>query len=259
MFARSRIGRPVSAVAVAAATAAWLTGGPAAADEAFAVALRRPLPFAGGMVSGPVSPADVAVLLQRPVAAPLEPGIDGVRLSSRDGSVRIARTCEDYLDLLRSGWLADVAFDETAESAFNLTCVTLAFLAEAGRPRVSHIASPRLGIGDVVLLPAIILPAASAADRRALAQAAADGKTVADLIDRLDPSTTISPAEVRFRYRGIEQALHELARADFDGDGVEDLLVFVDEWAVAGPYRAAYHLVLTRTSADGPFSIVSDG
>jgi hypothetical protein len=230
----------------------------ATASDGFAVHLLQPLPFADGVERGSVSKGDIPDLMRRPVSKGSDPGIDGVQLTSKEGDTRTARTCEDYLELVRSGWFADTGFDAAKESSFNFTCVTLAFLAEATAPDHSFVAAPEVGVGDIALLPTTVLPAATDADRRHLEELAADGGTVGDQIDPGAPPTTIARHETRYTYRGVEQILTELARADFNDDGLEDILVFVDESTPGGPYRAAYHIVLTRKSATGPFTLLAD-
>ena len=230
----------------------------AAAGDGFAVSLLKPLPFADGVVTGSVATADIPNLMRRPVSAGSNPDLEGVQLTSRDGVTRTVRTCEDYLELVLSGWFADTTFDMTVESPFNFTCVTLAFLAEATAPQTSFIDDPEVGVGNIELLPATVLPVVSEAERLRLGKLAAEGKTVADLIDPGAPSTMVEPREARYQYQGGEQILSELARADFDGDGVADILVFVSDSSLYGSYRAAYHLVLTRTASDAPFSLLPD-
>jgi hypothetical protein len=243
---------------LAAALAAVLSASPAAAGDGFAITLLQPLPFADGVVTGSVAAADIPELMQRPVSAGTNPDVDGVQMTSHAGDTRTVRTCADYLELVRSGWFADTTFDMTVESSFNFTCVTLAFLAVAAAPTRSFIDTPEVGVGDIDLLPATVLPVVAAAERLQLHELAAKGKTVADLIDPGAASTIVEPHEVRYRYQGMEQDLSELARADFDGDGIADILLFVSDTSLYGSYRAAYHLVLTRKAAEGPFSVLPE-
>ncbi len=254
-----RLGNRYTWIFAVTAVAALLSAPPVVtADEGFAVALLKPLPFADGAVTGPVSAADIPGLMRRQVAGGSNPDHEGFQLSSRDGGTRIVSTCEDYLELVRSGWFADTRFDMTLESSFNFTCVTLAFLAEAAAPQQSFIDAPMVGVGDIELLPATVLPVISDAERLRLKELAAKGKSVADLINPGAPSTIVDPHEASYEYQGMEQILSELARADFDGDGIADILVFVSETSLYGSYRAAYHLVLTRKASDAKFSLLPD-
>ncbi|WNC89121.1 hypothetical protein RI103_15715 [Paraburkholderia sp. FT54] len=49
------------------------------------------------------------------------------------------------------------------------------------------------------------------------------------------------------------QQLIEVARADFNGDGIEDVLIFEYAWATGGTFGAGNIRILTRESADGLF------
>jgi len=253
-----RLGNRITGLFAGFAVAAVLSAPPAAAGDGFAVSLLKPLPFADGVVAGSVATADIPDLMRRPVSAGPNSDLEGVQLTSRDGGTRTVRTCEDYLELVRSGWFADTSLDMTIESPFNFTCVTLAFLAEATAPRISFIDNPEVGVGDIELLPATVLPLVADAERLHLKELAAKGTTVADLIDSGAPSTMVAPHEARYRYQDMEQILSELARADFDGDGVADILVFVSDSSLHDSYRAAYHLVLTRKASDAAFSLLPD-
>jgi hypothetical protein len=253
-----RLGNRITGLFAGFAAAAVLSASPAAAGDGFAISLLKPLPFADGVVAGSVATAEIPDLMRRPVSAGPNPDLEGVQLTSRDGGTRTVRTCEDYLELVRSGWFAETTFDMTIESPFNFTCVTLAFLAQATAPQISFIDSPEVGVGNIELLPATVLPVVADAERLQLRELAAKGKTVADLIDPGAPSTMVEPHEASYRYQGMEQILSELARADFDGDGVADILVFVSDSSLYGSYRAAYHLVLTRKAPNAAFSLLPD-
>jgi len=253
-----RLGNRNTALIAGFTVTAGLSATPYAGDG-FAVSLLKPLPFADGFVAGSVATTDIPDLMRRPVSAGSDPDVEGVQLTSRDGGTRTVRTCEDYLELVRSGWFADTAFDMTIESSLNFTCVTLAFLAGATAPRLSFIDDPKVGVDDIELLPATVLPVVAEAERLRLGELAAKGKTVADLIDPGAPLAKVGPHEASYQYQGMEQIISELARADFDGDGIADILVFVSDSSLYDSYRAAYHLVLTRKAPDAAFSLLPDG
>jgi hypothetical protein len=55
---------------------------------------------------------------------------------------------------------------------------------------------------------------------------------------------------------GMGHQLIEVARADFDGDGIEDILLFEYCWATHGTLGFGGVRILTRKSADGLFESV---
>ncbi len=54
--------------------------------------------------------------------------------------------------------------------------------------------------------------------------------------------------------RGMSQMLLEVTRADFNGDGLEDILLFEYCRATEGTYRYGSVKYVTRTSPDAMFS-----
>ena len=54
----------------------------------------------------------------------------------------------------------------------------------------------------------------------------------------------------------LRQHLTEVARADFNGDGIEDILFFESGHATQGSFRFYQIIILTRKSIDGKFEVV---
>jgi len=61
---------------------------------------------------------------------------------------------------------------------------------------------------------------------------------------------------VTLSYGGFRQSFWEGARADFNGDGVEDILVFTAGRAEGGTMGYADYFVLTRTGPSGPLKLI---
>jgi hypothetical protein len=55
---------------------------------------------------------------------------------------------------------------------------------------------------------------------------------------------------------GMGQQLIEVARADFDGDGIEDMLVFEYSYATHGTFGSGAVILLTRSSDNTRFKVV---
>jgi hypothetical protein len=52
------------------------------------------------------------------------------------------------------------------------------------------------------------------------------------------------------------QQLIEVARADFNGDGIEEILLFEYTWAIGGTFGAGGMRILTRKNEDALFEEV---
>jgi hypothetical protein len=102
-------------------------------------------------------------------------------------------------------------------------CGLLFEIQRATLPLKSFVANPHVSLADLNLLPAEILramPEEHAQERERLR-----GTTVADVVAPKDIEK--APDEVvTLSYGGFRQSFWEAARADFNGDGVEDILVF---------------------------------
>lgn len=76
-----------------------------------------------------------------------------------------------------------------------------------------------------------------------------------------EPITGYSPCGQycgTYRDSSQEQTVRLLARGDFDGDGVEDVLVSSWDVALGGSYRATRTLLLTRRLPDGRFELLRE-
>jgi hypothetical protein len=58
------------------------------------------------------------------------------------------------------------------------------------------------------------------------------------------------------RYGGFRQSFWEAGRADFNGDGIEDILVLTGGRADGGTLGYSDYFVLTRTSPSGPLKLI---
>lgn len=59
-------------------------------------------------------------------------------------------------------------------------------------------------------------------------------------------------------YSGEAQTVSLVARGDFDGDGVEDMLLWSHEAAVGGSYRATRMFLLTRRTPEGQVELIRE-
>lgn len=197
-----------------------------------------------------IAKTDIEALRDRPIRLGKNDHIDGVTLTSdTDGQVHV-RTCREYNQAVKAGFHAYSTFDMKMATYFEHQCGLLTALEAATTPQVSFIANPRVGIVDLELLPFSLFPRfgdyAIEDDPSATYQSkVSDGSIV---IKRLRQNL-LQVAQPE----GIGHQLIEVARADFNGDGFEDILLFEYCWATHGTFGFGGVRVLTRKSVDGLF------
>lgn len=169
-------------------------------------------------------------------------------------------TCREYQAREADGWYAMSGADMAAEGWFKRVCSTLDVLAESRASRRSYLDSPSSGLSDTSLISAQCLPQAaetSRADTVALSKA---GATIADLeAAGLVDVANASAQHLELEFGGQHAVYEEIARGDFDGDGTEDMLVFMAVRAKGGSMRWYEHMGLTREAPDGLLVMVFSG
>jgi hypothetical protein len=126
-------------------------------------------------------------------------------------------------------------------------------LEKATQAERSFISSPRVGITDLHLLPYRLFPNIS--------PDLTEEQLSGTYQDKLSEGTVVvkkvrqNSITVESNYMG--QNIIEVARADFDGDGIEDILLFEYAWATGGTLGFGKIRVFTRKSAGGMFEEVA--
>lgn len=121
-------------------------------------------------------------------------------------------------------------------------------------PTISYIGRVFKGVSDLNLLPVSILLAYSPDTREYLAGLA--GPSVQDLLNRDELKVVSASSEkLEVEFGGVGLVLREIARADFDADGIEDVLCESYSWATRGTMGGGFNFVLSRTAADVLFAI----
>ena len=123
----------------------------------------------------------------------------------------------------------------------------------------SHISDQKASIANFDLLPITILPVLSRDAVEELQRFHADDIQMSDLI-ALGKVKVVSssPLSITFHYDGMGLYLHEILRADLNDDGIEDLLVGSNQWALEGSFGAGCVVALTRLGADQSFTIAKN-
>jgi len=214
------------------------------------------LKFKGRVVAaGPLRKSEIAGLLELPVRnGDSEPGKGyGVEMTRDNGERFQVSTCRQWKTALDEKAYAASTFDMAMESSLIRTCGLLFALQNAKPPLKSFIANPRVSLASLDLLPAEILTANT--DDQEKEQKELRALTVAKAVARND-FEKVSAKELTLSYGGFRQSFWEGARADFNGDGVEDIFVFTGGRAEGGTLGFTDYFILTRTGPSGPLKVI---
>lgn len=195
---------------------------------------------------GPPSRQALQAKLKRPVKRP-----PSQTIYEHTGRQREIRTCADYARARKNGW-SDSAntYERSTEAFFKDEC-DVALLVLAAKPsRVSYVRNFKLDEAALDLLPPTLSWILSGEEEQAADDAERQGlswkkfkpelKTVGKSTDWM---AIEEPGEARI-------SLEIKAFGDFNGDGIEDVLLFKSTNAIEGTFRYYEPVILTRT-ADG--------
>ncbi|MGH9734958.1 MAG: hypothetical protein ACRD8A_10260 [Candidatus Acidiferrales bacterium] len=212
--------------------------------------LETALEFKGRVVSGTIRKSEIPTLLNLPVRnGDTDPEHKyGVEMTTSDNKKVTAFTCREWLRARKRGEYSATTYDMAMESFLIHTCGLLYVLQGARPPMRSYVT--RATLADLNLLPAEMLASIpyNVPDRLRR-------MTVAQVV----PSKNIekvTAGELRLSYGGFQQWFSEAGRADFNGDGVEDIFVLTGAQAEGGTMGVAGYLVLTRTSSSEPLQLI---
>jgi hypothetical protein len=215
--------------------------------------LLEQIAFADSGYVSEIAKDDIESLRDRPVfGAEVFGGGDGLTLTHDSLGKRSVRTCREYDQAIGEGYYPYTTFDIKGAAFFEHRSGLLRVLEKAAPPERSFIDSPRVGITDLHLLPYRLFPNIS--------PDFTEEQLGGTYQDKLSEGSMVVK-DVRQNSITIEsncmgQRIIEVARADFNGDGLEDILLFEYAWATEGTLGFGGIRVFTRKSADGMFEEV---
>ncbi|MEI6314395.1 MAG: hypothetical protein WCO89_05960 [Syntrophus sp. (in: bacteria)] len=194
--------------------------------------------------------ADIEELRNRPIRLGSNNEIDGVTLTDDSNEQIHVRTCKEYDAAIETGYFPMTSFDIKMATFFEHQCGLLKALEAASTPSVSYIASPRVGIVDLHLLPFSLFPNIGeepmSQESEATYQSKIDNGTL--VVRRIKQNLLVVE-----EHEGMGQQLIEVVRADFNCDGVEDILLFEYCYATQGTLGYGGIRILTRKDSTSRF------
>lgn len=216
--------------------------------------IKTPLEFKGRIVSGSLRQSEIEKLLDLPVRNGVSDPSEGygVEMTRPDYTTFMVYTCRQWKKAHAENAYSATTFDMAMEGSFIHACGLLFELQKARQPAKSFVANPKLGLANLDLLPAEILN--DYTDEPENERMRLRGLTLSKVVPRED----IEEADdngLTLTYGNFRQSFWEGARADFNGDGVEDILVFTGGRAVGGTLGFSDYFFLTRTRPSGPMTM----
>ena len=207
----------------------------------------NPLKFRGKEVAGTLRKSEIESLLDLPVR---NGNLDeaegyGVEMTRENGQRFRVLTCREWGTAVSEGAFTDTTYTMSMEGQIQRTCELLTHLQDASLPNKSFV--KMVNLTNLELLPANMLSGSGGEETDRLERLARRGKTVSGLVRKSDIQQ-LAPHLIRLEYSGLWQTFWEEARADFNHDALEDILVFTGARAVGGTMVFSHYLLLRTTA-----------
>ena len=211
--------------------------------------------FANGTKMQFIAKSDIEALWDLPIRIWEEDHIDGVTLiNDKDEKIHV-RTCREYESARERGYFGGPATPSITKSIlFGRQCDLLKSLQAATTPQKSFISTPKVGVANLELLPYSLFPLGFGEEPESRELNPTYQSKVKDgVLIVKNVSQNLLRIEVP---HDMGQELVEMVRADFNGDGLEDILLFEWNYATHGTFGTGGICILTRKSMDGKFETV---
>lgn len=211
--------------------------------------------FADGTTVESIDKDEIDALRDRPIRFGLNDHIDGVTLTKTKDDTVYVRTCREYEDALKQDYYPSSNFDFKMSFFFMYPCGLFNALEKAGSPKQKFISDAKVSIVNLELLPfemfAENISRTSSWDKRDLET------TYQQKIDD-QALVIIEKSQYALHVEGFDmgQTFQEVVRADFNNDGIEDVLLFESHHIIKGTFAEAGIIVLTRKSMNGKFEVL---
>lgn len=207
--------------------------------------------FANGSEVKSIAKADIESLWNLPICLG-EYYIDGLPFTNEEGKQICVRTCREYEFAYEQGYLPKNNAILKMSVKFNQMSGLLKSMQSATTPQQSFVSNPKIGVVDLELLPMSIFPwIGDELDCTELDATYQKKVTDGELVVK-----GVSQNSLIIEGYAIGQQLIEVLRADLNGDGIEDILLFEYCYATEGTLGFGGNRILTRKSSDGKFEII---
>ena len=209
--------------------------------------------FGDGTEVKSIAKDGIGRILDRPIYSEKNDFIDGIRMNHDNYEEILVQTCREYGSAIERGYYPDLPNSNMKNSIlFDQLYSLLKSLQVATIPQQSFISTLEIGVLDLKLLPLSFFPWLG--DEQEKVGATYQSKVNEGIFVVKSKSRTTLVIEDNLN--GMGQYLTEVVRADFNRDGMEDILLFVRNYATSGTLAFGGILILTKKSVDGKFEVI---
>lgn len=161
-------------------------------------------------------------------------------------------SCASLLSLTSLGYFAADKSKQGMFDAKYTVCMTWKTMADFKASKQSFLGSIELNKAFANIMPPQLALVISRDDERRLAKSASweDMSQIKD-VEKLNNEQAIFVDST-----GGRQKITLMAKGDYNGDGIEDVLFYMENSVEGGSYSSVYAYVLTRLSSDAPFTLL---
>lgn len=180
----------------------------------------------------------------------------GIAVKSNKGVTDevIVKSCNDYFKAQSDNLEPVKEFERSAYFEFAVMCMAAKEIASSKSSSFSYLNSFKFNIETPKLFPKQFSFITSSLESKKILN---DDKLVywvdvvtASAIDKVTPESAV------FKFSGSQQELSFVAKADFNRDGIEDLLIASKDSVVGGSYTAIRMFLITRLKQGGEYVLL---
>lgn len=176
-------------------------------------------------------------------------------LVGKPGKKMQLRNCADYLKIAGQEIETQDPIDQRGLLGMEARCQALRMLREALPSERSFLGGFKMDAGAPDLLPAALYLDLSAGEARKLRAATREGRSWKSFDPKVRGKIN-DRGELAFTGDGYDTQLVEYARADFNHDGVEDILILRTGFPIGGTMTDYTVFLLSRTSETVPLQVL---
>jgi hypothetical protein len=218
--------------------------------------LNATVEFESGTWEVKADPEKIDKLLDEPVVLHVQGSKEGVQFTDGKGSERSIRTCRKYKSAITAGYYPSNNAENRTSFILATATAVLEAASRAKLAPISYIRSPLLGVTNLNLLPGLLAP--TRRHDRSEIISVSDTDSIQTLIEKGSINAQISSdARITIECESQGVTLTELMRADFDNDGVEEILVQMHFYISGASFRALGIGLLRKRNLDSMFEYQS--